>query len=487
MRLVDQLLSRARQTVQALRVAPSLPSELLQEVSAEEPSGGAVLVPRDEVLATHGHGDFATYEKLLSDDQVQPCFKQFRIEVVSREWHVDPGGEAELDKTAADDLRAQLTRIGWDQTCYKMLSGRMYGFNVGECMLSINESTGLVQLDRVLVRRPGRFAFATADRGLMLKQRGTHVALPAQKFWVFACGSDSDDDPYGSGLGQSLYWPVWFKRNGLKFWAIFLERFASPTPKATVPPGTTEADRLKLLTLLGTIMNGGRIVVPRGVDVELVQAIRSSGGDFEQFCTRMDRAIAKIILLQTMTTDDGSSLSQAQVHESVLTAAAKADSDLLDESFARGPATWLTEWNYPRAKVPVVYRDFAAAIDLKAIAERDEILNRIGWAPTEQYVKSTYGDNYERAPRTPAPVSAVSFAEALATAPNPFATPDGWTRVMGPEVTELEKILATCRTYTDVKRRLTELVHTDPAEFTELMARALFLARGLGEAGGELD
>jgi hypothetical protein len=52
--------------------------------------------------------------------------------------------------------------------------------------------------------------------------------MPERKFWTFSAGAATDDEPYGLGLGHFLYWPVFFKRNDIKFWLIFLEKFAAP-------------------------------------------------------------------------------------------------------------------------------------------------------------------------------------------------------------------------------------------------------------------
>jgi phage gp29-like protein len=367
-----------------------------------------------------------------------------------------------------------------------MLGGLIYGFRVGECMFSV-DSNGLVNLDRILVRRSARFKFASADRTLRLLRNGTPTPLPPNKFWVFSCGAEDDDDPYGSGLGAALYWPVWLKRNGLKFWSQFLERFANPTPKGVVPPGTKEDDRNKLLALLGQITHGGKIVVPRGVDIELIQAVRSSGGDFEQFVARLDAAIAKIILLQTMTTDNGASLSQSEVHFKVMTAGAKTDSDLLDESFVKQVATWLTNWNFPGAKVPRVYRDFTVALDLKAIADRDNILNQMGYRPRSAYVADVYGDNYDFVPPATNTANAgVAFAEPALGDGTAFSPQDGWRRLMGPEVDRIDTLLADCRTLADVKKRLGELATEDNADLTEALARMLFAANVAGDAGAPL-
>jgi hypothetical protein len=47
-----------------------------------------------------------------------------------------------------------------------------------------------------------------------------------------------------------------------------------------------------------------------------------------------------------------SSLSQAQVHETVRDEVVKSDADLICSSFARQPARWLTEWNFPAPSRP---------------------------------------------------------------------------------------------------------------------------------------
>ncbi|HEX2882283.1 MAG TPA: DUF935 family protein, partial [Polyangiaceae bacterium] len=396
----------------ALSLSDPAPA-LTAEVGADDNDANLeVLQTRDEVLKAHGNGDVALYEKLHSDEQVYSTLRQRRNEVISRETKVDPGADDELSKLAAEDLKKQMKRISWDKVRFRMLGGLVPGYRPGECMFDIEEGTNRVLLKAIKVRRSSRFRFAP-DGTLCVMRKGRPERLPDKKFWVCTFGAEDDDDPNGLGLGHMLYWPVWFKRNGLKFWSQFLEFFANPTPVAVVPAGTDEAQRNKLLALLGRITNGGRIVVPRGIDVQLLQAMRSSGGDFQVFVDKLDAMIAKIVLTQTMTTDDGSSYAQAQVHYKVSQRAAKTDADLLDESFTNTVARWLTEWNYPGAAVPVVYTEFSDADDLGARIERDVKLNGLGYRPRAKYVAEVYGDNYDFVP-PPAPTdpgTGPTFAE----------------------------------------------------------------------------
>lgn len=47
------------------------------------------------------------------------------------------------------------------------------------------------------------------------------------------------------GLAHYLYWPTFFKRNGIKFWLIFLEKFGMPTAAAKLPPGQKSVEMMK--------------------------------------------------------------------------------------------------------------------------------------------------------------------------------------------------------------------------------------------------
>nr|WP_306670755.1 MULTISPECIES: DUF935 family protein [unclassified Endozoicomonas] len=81
----------------------------------------------------------------------------------------------------------------------------------------------------------------------------------------------------------------------------------------------------------------------------MIEAARSGTADYDVLCQRMDKAISKVILSQTMTTDDGSSHSQAEVHQEVARSVIKSDADLVCESLNQQVIKWLTEWNFPNA------------------------------------------------------------------------------------------------------------------------------------------
>jgi phage gp29-like protein len=351
-----------------------------------------ILIPEDTVLAQRGR-DYKIYREVLRDDQCKSAFQQRRDAVIAASWQVEPASESAADKSAADFITEQLASIEWDRITDKMLYAVWYGYAVGECMWDYDGSR--IVLTDVRVRDRARFAY-DSKRNLHLMRMGKYELMPERKFWSVSTGADHDDEPYGLGLGHYCYWPVFFKRNDIKFWLVFLEKWAAPTIKGTAPAGVladTE-QRNRVLSQLRSFASDTAILVPEGVEVELMEAARSGAASYEALAGSMDAAISKIILSQTMTTDSGSSRSQAEVHEAVRDLVVKTDADLICASFNRQVVRWLTEWNFPGAKPPRVWRNTDPEEDLDARAERDSKLYALGMEPDEGYLSEVYGEEY---------------------------------------------------------------------------------------------
>lgn len=454
----------------------------------------------DEVLRARSAGDVGLYDKVLQDDQVHSTFQQRRLAVVSREWYVESASDSPADKAAAEHLEEQLDRIEFDRATFKMLAGLFHGYSVGELMLRANGS--LIELDDIRVRKARRFAF-DRERNLRLLKRTDPVGtvMPPHKFWVFTAPGNDDDDPHGLGLGHYCYWPAWFKRNALRFWPLFLERFAAGTPIAKVPPGTTPDDRARVARLLQDITTGGRVVIPNNILLEILMAQRSSGGDYHLFCKYLDAAIAKIVLSQTMTTDAGSSRAQAEVHADVKLEVIKSDADLMCASFNAGPARWLTAWNHPGAGTPRVWRKVIAEEDLNKRADRDTKIVGLGFEATQEYIDETYGKGFikkvqsgqngnegdgfgNRSTLSPKK-SNVEFAEVAAVVDD--ATEEDWRELIGPEVAAVDELLASAGSLEEARDRLGEIAQRNPDAIVESLARTRFAANVAGQVGEELD
>lgn len=361
---------------------------------------GPLLYPQDEVLAGRGY-DYQIYENLLRDDQVKATFQQRRSAVISRNYEVVEGGPKRIDKQAAAFIRDTLARIGWDDICDKMLFGVFYGYAIGECLWAVEN--GQIQLTGISVRKQRRFRFDWDGFPRLMTYSNSYEGetLPECKFWHYSTGADNDDDPYGQGLAHWLYWPVLFKRNGVKSWLKFLERFGMPTPIGRYNPneGNSEAKKDQLKHQLADFALGedAALLMPEGVAIELLEAGRSGTADYASMVDHMDAAISKIVLSQTMTTDSGGAglgSNQADVHSGVKLDVITSDSDLLNSSANQSWVRWLVDWNFPGAAYPTIGRALEIAEEINARASRDKILAALGYRLNAEKVREVYGDGY---------------------------------------------------------------------------------------------
>lgn len=371
-------------------------------------------IPQDSVLQLQGAGDYRTYREVLRDDQVASTLHQRRLAVNSREWQVQPGGERPIDKAAAEFIEDQVQRIGFDRVTDRMLYGLFYGYSVAEAIWVRDGS--YIGLSAVKVRDRTRFGFDGVGR-LRMKTYANMEGelLPERKFWAFSTGTDHDDEPYGLGLAHWLYWPVFFKRAGMRFWLIFLDRFGQPTAKGTYPANATPEEKSKLLRALSAVHTDSGIIVPDGMQVELIEAARSGTGDYTELYDRMDRAIAKVVLGQVASTEGTpGKLGNDDVQGDVRLDLVKADADLICESFNRTIVRWLCDWNFPGAAYPEVYRVVEDSEDLTAASERDKNLYEIGFKPSLKHVHDTYGGEYVEVPKSEPPAGGLGAPEFAA-------------------------------------------------------------------------
>ncbi len=399
--------------------APEDPLNPVKRVGMMAAPFTTVLQTTDSILSAKGGiENLKIYRELLRDDQVSAAWLQRRLALTSCDTVVEPGAEDALSIEAAEALDAELKALAWDDVTEKMLFSQFYGWGVAEVIWRPNGNR--VSFDRIVVRDRARFRFDINRNLYLWTMRGGWELMPDRKFWTITTGADNHDEPYGLGLAHSLYWPVFFKRNDVKFWLMFLEKFGMPTAVAKVPAGMINdpATVQKAVAMLQQIATDAGVVVPDNVVVELLEAARSGAADYSGMFEAMNAAISKIIVGQTMTTDNGSSRAQGEVHERVAQKVVESDSDLLAESFNNGPVKWWAEWNFPGAVPPKVYRQTKPPTDLNAQAERDGKIKALGYEPTEEYILETYGEGWEKS-NTVDPLAMMAGAVAASGRMNP--------------------------------------------------------------------
>jgi hypothetical protein len=363
----------------------------------------------DTILAREGNRDLKLYEALLDDDVAFSCFQQRRLAVVSKDWEVEPGDENDPRSVeAAEHLRQQLKQVGFDRACNLMLFSVWFGYSVAEFVWKVGPD-GKIWISDIIV--PDRRWFGFTNGGELRFNPTISVmggeTVPPNKFWLCRNGASHDFAFYGIGLGHWAYWPVWFKRQVIRFWAVYLEKLGFPTVVGGQESNWTETEKTDFLKTLVAIGRDRAVRVPSEVydKIQLLEAQRSGAGtsSYSDFVTEQNEALMRVILGQTSTTKatpQGLNGRGAEVHQDVKEEIVKADSDLLSESFPA--AKWLTRWNFGEDVAPPrVYRKLEKEEDLDTVAERDVKLDGIGIKRTKASVADVYGAGYELDDREP--------------------------------------------------------------------------------------
>lgn len=356
----------------------------------------------DPVLRTEAAGKgIKLYDEVDRDAHAGSVLQTRYLSIVGKEWSITPAQSARKagrpastsrEQAVADFVSQVLDNCNFDQARLEILQAILYGYYVLEVMWKPQK--GAIVIDRLIGKHPRRFSF-TEDRGLRLltPQNTTEgEEVPNRKFVVFTFGDS--DNPYGKGLGRRLWWPVWFKKHGIKFWMIFLEKFGMPTIKGQYPPGTGSDQQQKLLEAIKAIQTDTGITMPDTMDIEFLEASRAGTVSYEQLCEYMDKQVSKAVLGQTATTEGspgklGNEKAQEEVRQDII----EADADLLDTLMNQTLIRWLVDLNFPGGTgYPKIKTHAEAKPDLKERSDIDTtVVSNIGLPVGTQYFYETYG------------------------------------------------------------------------------------------------
>ena len=153
---------------------------------------------------------------------------------------------------------------------------------------------------------------------------GIDYRQPPFSDWLIEAGRPDDLGLYLKAASQTIP-----KKNMLAFWDTFGEIFGMPMRIArTTSRDQKEIDRLdKMLREAGTALS---MVAGMETEIEFVES--GKGDAFNVYDKRIDRAnseLSKLIIGQTMTIEDGSSLSQSETHLEVFQNLVESDCDML--------------------------------------------------------------------------------------------------------------------------------------------------------------
>lgn len=373
--------------------------------------------------SAHG-GIYALYQEMEDKDgHLFSVLQTRKNALLACAWKVAPADESSASRRAAVAVEQALGAIpNLHNALFHLLDALAKGFAVAEILWQTDPNTGAVWPESIAGRPQADFAFDQQGALWLLEpagcarefsipdQRDPHTLLPRpgesrvmaqgarrmpdRKFLHFAF-QGSSCSPYGAGLCANAYWYYWFKKNNLRFWAIYNEKFGAPTAIARYNAATSDEELRKLEELVRSLQSDSGFVVPEGVALELLEARRSGAGDtYRTLADWCNDELSKIVLGQTLTTSEGrrsGSLALATVHDNVRRDYLAADARALGEMLTNQLARWITDFNLGTdVRAPRVVFDCADPAEFAAELDVDRELVKMGVSLPASYFYERY-------------------------------------------------------------------------------------------------
>ena len=153
---------------------------------------------------------------------------------------------------------------------------------------------------------------------------GIEYRQPPYSDWLIEAGLSDDLGLLLKAATQTIP-----KKNMLAFWDTFGEIFGMPMRIARTS-SRDQAEHKKLMNMLAQA--GTNLSMVAGTDTEIEFVETGKNDAFNVYDRRVDRAnseLSKLIIGQTMTIEDGSSLSQSQTHLAIFENLVESDCDML--------------------------------------------------------------------------------------------------------------------------------------------------------------
>jgi hypothetical protein len=249
------------------------------------------------------------YEDIMLDEHLTSVVDQRRNALFDTSLIFQKDGEE------IEDVQRIINSIAFERLCKLILDSKLFGYSLIHCDFT-PETGPIIEL----VPRP----HVVPEFGIVVKNPGDSTGIgymqPPYTNLYIGVG-----EPKDLGLLLKAIPLVLMKRGNTGDWAKFNEVFGQPLRKGTYNP-QDPGSKVQLETALANMGNMSYVVVPDGSNLEIVGNYQSASADtYSKFSDYQNKALSKLIVGQTMTTESGSSLSQSEVHERVADRISYAD------------------------------------------------------------------------------------------------------------------------------------------------------------------
>jgi phage gp29-like protein len=299
---------------------------------------------------------YSTYDRMERDSMVQTALTVKKLGVLAVPFRIEPSGDAARDRFVDEAF------MRMEGSPASILQAAMDAFAKG---WSVQEMVYIPEGDRIWLQAvrpkdPALFGLEMDAFGkieaLRLEVPGeTPRSLPVGKFVLYRHRGS-----YGRPKGRSdldAAHPHWEAKGTIAAnWRIYLAKYAIPTMLARCGPSVTNEERGEIIRSLARLESTTSVACNSDVEVQSLGAGRDASNAFMDAIDFHNREIARSILGQTLTTDEGrrvGSLAMGKVHLQVLNLQLAAiRNELADTVMTEQVIRPLVEMNFGPGPIP---------------------------------------------------------------------------------------------------------------------------------------
>lgn len=221
-------------------------------------------------------GDYSIYEDMINDDQVSICLQLKKDLIIGSGFEFMSEGEdqEEIVEFLSDSLDDSCLIEGLEE----ILTAYENGFSLTEKIFDQNEK-GMTILKDLKTRHPNTWLMHTDDKGHVTKyEQNTHQGYKDidPKSLIHFINSPRYQNPYGQSDLRPCY-AAWFaKRQVIRYYGIFLEKAASPTPIAKYDKNAPIDAVTKIFNTIKKLQASTAMAIPKEIEVEFLES-KSNG------------------------------------------------------------------------------------------------------------------------------------------------------------------------------------------------------------------
>ena len=251
---------------------------------------------------------------MLDDDQIKACLSFKKDICIGSGWKIVCDDEM-IRKYINLNLREKLetTELGksFDDILRDMLSSFEYGFSLSEPVYKINED-GLYEVKSIRVRPPHSFKFDIDRFGSIIQilqntDKG-EISIEPTKL-LHHVYQQEYGNPYGKSDMKAAHTPWASKKFFLRFFAMYVEKFACPPVIGRYNPNMDQNEVTKYYNTLKSLQNSSTFVIPEDTTLEFPQPSRDSTDSYIKGLDMFNMWISRSVLVPDLLGISGSKVS----------------------------------------------------------------------------------------------------------------------------------------------------------------------------------